>query len=143
MPLIVIFTYGLLLTALVLAFWRGGYWERLIASVFALSSLVTSLVPFNGVNPPWAAISLDSLVFGILLYGCLRSRHRWIIFAAAFQFLILATHYVFVRNHGLMQWAYVSAYYVWNIGFIVSLCLGSVTGKDSRLIGSDDEKWDQ
>lgn len=142
MPLIILLTYGLLLAALILAFWRGGYWERAIACALVVFTVITSMVPFNGVNPPWVAIALDCTLFLILLYACLQSARRWIIFAAAFQFLILATHYVFVRNHALMQWAYVSAYYVWNIGLIASLCLGSVTGRGSRSRASD-EKRDQ
>lgn len=140
MPLIVLVTYGLLLTALVLALWRGAYWERAIVCTLIMQTLITSLVPFNGVDPPWVAIGLDTTLFLLLLYACLRSAKRWIIFAAAFQFLILATHYVFVHNHDLMQWAYVSAYYVWNIGLIASLCFGSATGRGSRSTGSDERR---
>ena len=140
MPLIVLITFGLLFAGLVLAFWRGGCWERVIACALALVALITSLLPFDGVNPPWVAISLDCLIFLMLLYACLRSTRRWIIFAAAFQFLVLATHYVFVQNQALMQWAYVSAYYVWNIGLFVSLCLGSVTGRGSRVMSSDERR---
>jgi hypothetical protein len=137
MPLIVLITFGLLFTGLALAFWRGGYWERVIACALVVVALITSQLPFDGVNPPWVAISLDGLIFLLLLYACLRSTRRWLIFAAAFQFLVLATHYVFVQNHALMQWAYVSAYYVWNIGLFVSLCLGAVTGRGSRVLSSD------
>jgi len=54
----------------------------------------------------------------------LHSGRRWTQVAAGFQVLVLATHYVFATNSALDQWAYVSAYYVWNIALIASLLAG-------------------
>ena len=142
MPPIILATLLFLLLASLLAFLRGGWWERAIAVVLLVAWGLSSILPFDKVNPPWEVIAVDTAVFLILLYACLRSTRKWLIFAAAFQFLVLATHYVFVRNHDLMQWAYVSAYYVWNIGLIASLCLGAIVG-GSRDKQASDERRDQ
>jgi uncharacterized membrane protein len=71
-------------------------------------------------------------VFLLLLYGVVSSGRRWLIAAAGFQFLVLATHYAFASNLQLEQWGYISAYYVWNIGVIGSLMIGSLTRRRSR-----------
>lgn len=128
MPPIILASLLFLVLASLLAFMRGGWWEKTVAVVLLVAWGLSSALPFDKVNPPWEVIAVDTGVFLVLLYACLRSTRRWLVFAAAFQFLVLATHYVFVRNQELMQWAYVSAYYVWNIGLIASLCLGAVVG---------------
>lgn len=140
MPSISHFTLGLLLVATGLAFWRGSLWERAVAIVLLLAWICSAFLPFDGVTPPWGVIALDCAVFLFLLFVCLNTRRHWPIFAAAFQFLVLATHYVFVRNQDLMQWAYVSAYYVWNIGLIIALCLGAVVGGKRAKTDSDERR---
>jgi peptidoglycan/LPS O-acetylase OafA/YrhL len=137
---IVLLNLGLLGLASTLALWRGGLWERTVSGLLVAAFGVTALASFDYVSPPWTAIFVDCVVFLVLLYACLRSRRRWIIFAAAFQFLVLATHYVFVNNDNLMQWAYVSAYYIWNISLIISLCLGTILEGRQRLLSSDERR---
>ncbi|WAC61238.1 hypothetical protein [Brevundimonas sp. SL130] len=122
---IYLFTLSLLLLAAALAFWRGGRWEKAAAVVLGLAWAVTALSPFDHRNAPWVAIAADGAVFLFLLYAVLQSGRRWTQVAAGFQVLVLATHYVFAINTALEQWAYVSAYYVWNIALIASL-LGGV-----------------
>lgn len=121
-----------LLITVAVALWRGGPWERGVGLALVVAWVVTAVTPFDRVNLPWGAVLADVAVFLLLMYGCLRSRRRWLIFAAAFQFLILATHYVFAMRTGLMQWAYVSAYYVWNIALILALLIGSVWTSRAR-----------
>jgi len=116
---------SLALTALA-SLWRGGPWERATATLLIIAWIGTSLAPFDFVNPPWIAIAIDAAVFLFLLYAAVYSDRRWTLAAAAFQFLILATHYVFVQDKRLEQWAYVSAYYVWNLALILSLAVGVV-----------------
>ncbi|GLK50383.1 hypothetical protein GCM10017620_33570 [Brevundimonas intermedia] len=122
---IYLFTLCLFLLTAALAFWRGGLWEKAAAVVLGLAWAVTELGSFDYRNAPWAAIAADSAVFLFLLYAALQSGRRWTQAAAGFQFLVLATHYVFATNRALEQWAYVTAYYVWNIALIASL-LGGV-----------------
>lgn len=123
---IYVFTLSLLVLAGLLALARGGGWERSTAAVLALSWFLSWLTPFDFKTPPWPAIIADGCVFLFLLYATLRSRRLWVPIAAGFQFLILATHYVFIHRLDLDNWAYVSAYYVWNIGVIGTLCAASL-----------------
>ncbi|MNH55681.1 hypothetical protein D3C73_74220 [compost metagenome] len=133
---IYIFTLSLLALAALLALIRGSGWERSTAAVLVLGWTLSWLTPFDFKTPPWPAIIADACVFLFLLYGALQSRRLWMAVAAGFQCLVLATHYVFVERLDLDNWAYISAYYVWNIGVIGTLCAASLLRpRKARLSG--------
>jgi hypothetical protein len=115
---------ALLIAAAVLAVWRGGGWERATAAVLALTWIGTALAPFDPATPPWVAIALDGATMLFLLYLALYAKRQWAVWAAAFQFLVMANHLAFVRFHELEQWAYVTAYYVWGDAVLVALIVG-------------------
>ncbi len=117
---------ALLIGSAALALWRGGPWERATAAVLVLNWIGTALAPFDPTRPPWIAIALDGGTMLFLLYLALYSRRRWAIWAAAFQFLLMANHLAFVRFHELEQWAYVTAYYVWGDAVMLSLIAGTL-----------------
>lgn len=123
---IYLITLGFLVVTASLAFWRGGRWEKASAAALVLAWLLTALGSFNHRETPWVAVVADGMVFLFLLYAAMRSGRRWTQAAAAFQLLILATHYAFASNRELEQWAYVSAYYVWNIAVIAALLAGVI-----------------
>lgn len=128
---------GSLLIAALASIWRGGLWERGVAGLLLAGWLGSSLAPFDFIHPPWIVIAIDTGVFLALLYASLYSRRLWTSSACAFQFLILATHLVFAQNVRLEQWAYVSAYYVWNLAVILSLAAGVLwrrpDGRERRI----------
>lgn len=117
---------SLLVLAAALAVWRGGWRERATAAVLVLTWIGTALAPFDPAKPPWAAIALDGGTMLFLLYLALFSKRRWTVWAAAFQFLLMANHLAFVRFHELEQWAYVTAYYVWGDAVLVALIIGVI-----------------
>ncbi|WP_313575906.1 hypothetical protein [Brevundimonas sp.] len=123
---IFLFTIILLIVATGLAIIRGGSWERAVAFAIIAGGVISAVAPFDHRSPPWFAIGADAGVFLLILYGVVSSGRRWLVAAAGFQFLVLATHYAFVSNLRLEQWAYISAYYVWSIGVIGSLIFGSL-----------------
>ena len=116
----------LLIVAAALALWRGGAQERATAAVLVLTWIGTALAPFDPVRPPWVAIGLDGATMLFLLYLALYSKRRWTVWAAAFQFLLMANHLAFVRFHQLEQWAYVTAYYVWGDAVLLALIAGVI-----------------
>lgn len=115
---------GGLVSAGLASLWRGGTWERGVSGLLAAAWIGSALAPFDGANPPWIVIGIDAAVLLVLLYGGLFSTRRWLAAAAGFQFLIVATHLVFAQDRLLEQWAYVSAYYVWNLAVILALAAG-------------------
>lgn len=125
----------LLFTALVAAL-AGGRWEKTAALVLLTAWGVTDLGGFDHVRVPVAAIIADAAVFLFCVYAALYSRLYWPYAAASLQFLVLATHWVFATNGGLDQWAYVTAYYVWTIGVIVSLVAGVASARRRRRLAT-------
>ena len=123
---IFLFTIILLIVATGLAIIRGGSWERAVAFAIIVGGVISAVAPFDHRSPPWFAIGADAGVFLLILYGVVSNGRGWLVAAAGFQFLVLATHYAFVSNLRLEQWAYISAYYVWSIGVIGSLIVGSL-----------------
>ena len=123
---IYLFTLVVFILVGLVALWRGGRWERTTVAVLAAAWIGSALTPFNRVDPPWSAIGIDTAVFLFFLYAALYARRSWTAAAAGFQFLILCTHYVFARDRSLEQWAYISAYYVWNLGVIAALACGAI-----------------
>ncbi|WP_292064083.1 hypothetical protein [Brevundimonas sp. UBA7664] len=120
---------GLLIVSAALAFWRGGGWERATAAALVLVWIGTAFVaPFNHAEPPWVIIGLDGATMLFLLYLALYSKRQWTIWAAAFQFLLMANHLAFVRFRELDQWAYVTAYYVWGDAVLLCLISGVIWG---------------
>lgn len=131
---IYLFTLALLCAAALLALFKGGPWERGAAIALALAWAVSELAPFDYRNLSWGAMAADILVFLFLLYGAVQTRSLWLPVAAGFQLLVLATHYAFATNERLEQWAYISAYYVWNICLIGTLCAASLLKRHKRPV---------
>ncbi|MDP3800860.1 hypothetical protein [Brevundimonas sp.] len=127
---------ALLAAVALLALWRGGWWERATAAVLILNWIGTALAPFDHIEPPWIAIGLDGGTMLFLFYLALFSGRRWTIWAAAFQFLLMANHLTFVRFRELEQWAYVSAYYVWGDAVMLALLAGVLWRKRSATSAS-------
>ena len=125
---------ALLIAAVSLAVWRGGGWERATAAVLVLTWIGTALAPFDPARPPWVAITLDGATMLFLLYLALYSKRQWTVWAAAFQFLLMANHLAFVRFHELEQWAYVTAYYIWGDAVLLALIMGALrpAGRSTR-----------
>lgn len=135
---------ALLIVSAALAFWRGGNWERATAAVLVLTWIGTALAPFDLTKPPWIAIGLDGGTMLFLLYLALYSKRGWTIWAAAFQFLLMANHLAFVRFHELEQWAYVTAYYVWGDAVLLMLITGVLrpARRTPPAAGGPDERLD-
>ncbi|MBW8304976.1 MAG: hypothetical protein K0M78_13830 [Brevundimonas sp.] len=111
-----------------LALFRGGRLEKEVAVVVAVAWLASALAPLNGrVGPAWVLIGIDIALLLYLLYRAAFSRRWWPIFAAAFQLLIVATHFTFAARLQLEQWAYFTAYYLWSWGVLVCLAAGALT----------------
>lgn len=123
---------GGLVIAGVVSLRRGGPWEQGVAALLIAAWVASSLAPFDWIHPPWIVIGIDAAVFLVLLYGAIFSHRRWMTPAAAFQFLVMATHLVFAQNRALEQWAYVSAYYVWNAGVVLALSAGVIWRDPAR-----------
>jgi hypothetical protein len=114
--------------AAALAFVRGGRLEKEIAVVVTVAWLASALAPLNGrTGPAWVLISIDIALLLYLLYRAAFSGRWWPMVAAAFQLLIVATHFTFAARIELEQWAYFTVYYLWSWGVLAALAIGALT----------------
>lgn len=120
---------ALLILCAVLSVWRGGAWERATAIALGLVWIGTTLTPFDGVTAPPSVLLMDTAVALLILYGAIFSDRRWMLWAAAFQLLVLANHLAFIRFHEIQQWAYVTGSYLWGDAVLVALAVGALTRK--------------
>jgi hypothetical protein len=126
-----------------LAWWKGGWAERLISSLqpFLLLVLYLNRVmdgPVRPDSPPsillWDFAS-DGLIFAICLFCALRSDRYWTIAAAALGLLILLDDMAFLVL-AISQWAYMSANLLWVFGLNFVLVWGVWTSVRDRAAGA-------
>lgn len=115
-------TIGYLVAVGVLALWKGGPHERLIAAT-------QSLLLLNGFGPwepglPW--LPLDFAQFLACLACALRSRSYWTIWASAATLLSVIVDVVYLTTPEIGLWAYLSAGLVWAYTLNTALLLGTL-----------------
>ena len=109
------------------AWWRGGWVERVVAVANVLAWVATAALQnrTNWVDPQWSVFAVDVLFLGVLLALVVRSDRDWIMPAAAFQLLAVATHAAIVADSGVRARAYLTALTVWSYLVLVSLAVGA------------------
>lgn len=68
--------------------------------------------------------AIDVALWIFLLTLTLRVDRFWLLWATAFQFLIVLTHIMAALDIRIGQWAFFSAYLVWSYGDLAALGLG-------------------
>lgn len=110
---------GLTIVSLVLLVWKGRTPERIAAASLASLFLVT---PFLDEGDRLGVAALSALSFGVLTWLSLKHDRHWLIVAAGFQLIALATHLVPLLEPGSRMWAAVSfRLLVWLLLMLVAL----------------------
>lgn len=109
------------------ALWKGGGPERLTALASLVASRVSAVVEHfdNFVSPQWGVFGVDLLFFAFLVVLALRTDRAWLLFAAAFQLLNLATHVAILTDPGLRARVYMTAIAIWSYLILASLAVGT------------------
>lgn len=68
--------------------------------------------------------ALDLLLAGFLLALTASCRRTWLLWMSACAVLLVFTHLAVLMDVRLNQWSYLSAYYIWSLGLLVSFGLG-------------------
>jgi hypothetical protein len=67
----------------------------------------------------------DLIVLVALWAAALAYRRTWLVWATAFQLLIVATYLAFLFDLRIRAFAFYTAYYVWSYGLLASLAAGA------------------
>lgn len=105
------------------AVWRGRDSERLAATgVLAGWALSMVVARSRSNDTQWGIFAVDALLLLLFLWLALRSRRFWPLFVAAFQLLMVLTHFASILDAGVSGWAYLTANLIWS--YMVVLTIG-------------------
>lgn len=114
-------THAMVFAVLLSAFWKGGWRERLVASVFAAPTALHFLLGHRAYyrvsSGPWA-VALDLALLVACLICVHRARRYWVIWAAALALLEVVGDMTMLLDPKVTYWAAASA------GVIFSWILG-------------------
>ena len=97
------------------ALWRGGGPERRAAVAIGAAWIGSMLVDVDGWRGvQWGIMAVDMVLLAYLAALTVGSRRTWLLFATAFQLLIVATHFAFVFDPAVGNLGFFSAYYLWS-----------------------------
>lgn len=110
------------------AFIKGGEPERIASSAFVLVTGAIMLVPGahgGGAGPQWARMGLDILLLAVFIGLAWHSRRAWLIWASAFQSLIVTGHVMVVADLRPPGDAFAAVNNLSNYGLLVALAVGT------------------
>jgi len=106
----------------------GGRTEKIGAASIWLAWLasVLSQVRSGWVDPQYAWMVVDGLLFLALVVLALKGGRRWPMFAAACQALTLGVHGAMTLDLQIRSVAYLTAIAIWSLGVLLALVAGAV-----------------
>lgn len=118
---------GIAVTVLVVAFafLKGDEPERITAAAFVLIVVAELVTPDTGPAAQWGPIGWDvvlAAVFGGLAW---HSRRTWLIWALAFQSLIVTGHFLVLAHVQPPEDAFAAVNNMANYGLLISLAVGT------------------
>jgi hydrogenase/urease accessory protein HupE len=120
---------GLAVTALVVgfAFIKGDEPERLGGAAFVMVSLAGSLSAHGGMvtGPRWGLIGLDFVLLSVFLWLAWHTRRTWLVWASAFQSLIVTGHLLLLANIRPPGGAFAAVNNMANYGLLIAIAVGT------------------
>ena len=107
---------------------RGRWPERLAAVTLALNWVGCAWLEDRRSwhHPQMAIFTIDAAYAVLLVAVAMATRRLWILFAAAFQIMIVVTHCALLVDARINQWEFFAAYYVWSYLILAALAAGAV-----------------
>lgn len=129
-----------LLVTVAVAFWRGGWHERLGGGAMILAWVATALV-YNSIQQRGAQIApllVDLALMLVLLYSALKSDRWWPMWACAFQALNVVLHLALMADAVLWRRAAWIASSAFSYLVLLALLLGSLGRPPRRAVAPPD-----
>lgn len=109
------------------AFWKGDEPERLAAGAYALVFLGTLMIK-DGRSlsiPQWGVMGMDIVLLAVLIGLALHSRRAWLVWASAFQALIVTGHLLVAANLKPPSDAFATVNNMSNYGLLIAMAVGT------------------
>lgn len=118
---------GIAILVVLFGFLKGDEPERIVSAAFALVVLgglaAPDLFEMNGTR--WGMISLDVLLLAVLCGLVWHSRRSWLIWASAFQSLIVTGHILILADIRPPGNAFAAVNNLSNYGLLIALAVGT------------------
>ncbi|MDI6624698.1 MAG: hypothetical protein QME55_08205 [Brevundimonas sp.] len=124
------------------AFWKGDEPERIGAAAYALVFLGALMTPDSGnlSVPQWSLMAMDVVLLAVFLGLALHSRRSWLVWASAFQALIVTGHVLVAAHLRPPSNAFATVINMSNYGLLIAMAVGTFWAWQERRIaamGSD------
>ena len=120
---------GIAVTVLIVvfAFVKGDEPERIAAAAFALIVVAAMVTPQGpgAEGPRWGPIGRDIVLLAVFAGLAWRSRRNWLVWASAFQSLILTGHVLVLANLRPPGDAFAAVNNMANYGLLIALAVGT------------------
>ena len=109
------------------AFFKGDEPERVGAGTYALIILATLMIRDGGSLsvPRWGVMALDILLLVVFLGLVWHTRRAWLVWASAFQGLIVAGHILVAANLRPPSDAFATVNNLANYGLLIAMAVGT------------------
>lgn len=114
-----------------LAWLRGGRWERQGAGVMVVGCLASGLVQDREhmLGPQYGYLIVDIIMFAGFTVVALRSRLWWATWTAGFQLFGVCIHVAMIVDHKVTVYAYYLGIGLYTYLLLIALMTGSLTHK--------------
>ena len=111
------------------AFWKGGEPERMAAAAYALVFLATLMIRGEGSLslgvPRWGAMAMDVILLAVFIGLALHTRRSWLVWASAFQALIVTGHFLVAVNLRPPSDGFAAMNNLSNYGLLIAMAVGT------------------
>lgn len=126
------------------AFWKGDEPERMGTAGYALVFLGGLVVPGSDDlgAPQWGLMAMDFVLLAVFMGLTFHSRRAWLVWASAFQALIVTVHVLVAANLRPPSDAFATAYNMSNYGLLIAMAVGTFWAWQERRVaamGSDNK----
>ena len=116
---------------------KGDKAERIVSGAVVIAWLATlsayrDTVPLGYSSTAWAVMAIDALLLALLVVMSWRTDRSWLIWAAAFQSIIVLVHVITLLDIRIRAIAYLSAQTVGSYGVLVCLAIGTFWAWQTR-----------
>lgn len=120
---------GLAVSVLVVAFAfiKGDEPERLGSAAYALVYLGTLMIKDGGSlsNPQWGVMGMDIVLLAVFVGLAWHSRRGWLVWASAFQALIVTGHLLVAANLRPPSDSFATVNNMSNYGLLIAMAVGT------------------
>jgi hypothetical protein len=113
--------------AVAIAFWRGGWPERLAALGMVADSIASALLQntHDWSRTQWGDLTVDGAYLAMLVWLALKTNRYWPMWAAAFQLLSVLIYLARMADRRVGALAPYAAVEIWSYLILIAIAVGS------------------